>query len=219
MSHMTSAVFDDPKEGPTALHFPVPLSAERVTIADNWRALGMRATGSHDVLLDGVFVPDAAIGARRPKGKWHPVFHLVPMIALPLIYAVYVGVAEAARELALGEAMKKRDDHNVQYVVGEMESELASARIALESMIDTAARSTPSPETTSRVLIGRTLVGRSAIRTVEKAMEAAGGGSFFRSLGLERLYRDVQGARFHPLPEKPQLRYTGRLALGLDVDG
>jgi hypothetical protein len=33
-------------------------------------------------------------------------------------------------------------------------------------------------------------------------------------IGLERLFRDVQGARFH----RPQLRFSGRLALGLDVE-
>jgi len=67
-------------------------------------------------------------------------------------------------------------------------------------------------------MIGRTLAGRSAIRTVEKALEVAGGRSFYRSLKLERLFRDVQAARFHPLQEKVQLRYTGRLILGLDID-
>jgi acyl-CoA dehydrogenase len=50
-------------------------------------------------------------------------------------------------------------------------------------------------------------------------MEAAGGAAFYRSLGLERAFRDVQGARFHPLQENPQARYAGRLALGLDIDG
>jgi acyl-CoA dehydrogenase len=50
-------------------------------------------------------------------------------------------------------------------------------------------------------------------------MEVAGGAAFFRSLGLERLFRDIQGARYHPLQEKPQLLYSGRLALGLDVNG
>jgi alkylation response protein AidB-like acyl-CoA dehydrogenase len=64
----------------------------------------------------------------------------------------------------------------------------------------------------------RTLAGRAAIRTVEKAMEVVGGGSFYRRLGLERLFRDIQGARFHPLQDKRQLRYTGRFALGLDID-
>ena len=77
----------------------------------------------------------------------------------------------------------------------------------------------PGPETTNRAVIARTLAGQAAIRTVERAMEAAGGVSFYRGVGLERAFRDVQGARFHPLQKKAQLRYTGRLALGLDIDG
>ena len=50
-------------------------------------------------------------------------------------------------------------------------------------------------------------------------MEVAGGAGFFRELGLERLFRDVQGARYHPVRGKAQLLYAGRLALGLDVNG
>jgi hypothetical protein len=119
---------------------------------------------------------------------------------------VYAGVAEAARDLALREAARKRDDEAVQYLAGEMENELALTRLALADMIDAGANAEPGPETTNRVLTGRTLAGRAAIRTA------------FRSLGLERLFRDVQGARFHPLQEKAQLRYAGRRALGLDVD-
>jgi hypothetical protein len=38
-------------------------------------------------------------------------------------------------------------------------------------------------------------------------------------LTVERAFRDLRGARFHPLQDKPQLRYTGRGALGLDIDG
>ena len=38
-------------------------------------------------------------------------------------------------------------------------------------------------------------------------------------LDLERAFRDVQAARFHPLQSKQQLRYTGRVDLELDVDG
>lgn len=216
---MTSTVYDDPTDGPTVLHFSVPLAAETVKVLDNWRALGMRATGSNDIVIDDFFVTDAAIGARRPKGKWHPFFHALYVVVFPLILSVYVGVAQAARDLAIREAMKKRDDLNVQYLVGEMDSELEAARIALQGAIDMAADFEPGQEATNGMLIRRTLMGRSAIRAVEKAMEVVGGGSFFRSLGLERLYRDVQGARFHPLQEKPQQRYTGRLALGLDVDG
>jgi len=49
-------------------------------------------------------------------------------------------------------------------------------------------------------------------------MEAAGGAGFYRKTGLERIFRDVQAARYHPLQEKAQARLAGRLALGLDID-
>ncbi len=54
---------------------------------------------------------------------------------------------------------------------------------------------------------------------MERALEVAGGAGFFRSATLERLFRDVQACRYHPLPEKQQTRLTGRLMLGLDIDG
>ena len=216
---MTMAVFDDPKQGSTVLHFPVPLDAPGVKILDNWRTLGMRGTGSNDIVLEDVFVPDAAVGVRRAAGVWSLPFHTIYTIAFPLVYSVYVGVAERARDLALREAARKAKDPNVQMLVGEMDNELATARMALRQMIDAAATDSMSVETTNAVLVGRALAGRAAIRTVEKAMEVVGGASFFRGLGLERLFRDVQGARYHPLQEKPQLLYSGRLALGLDVNG
>jgi alkylation response protein AidB-like acyl-CoA dehydrogenase len=216
---MTMAIYDDPKDGPLVLHVAVPLGAPGVTIHDNWRTLGMRGTGSHDVTLDGVFLPDAAVGARRPPGRWSPVFHVIATIALPLIYSVYVGVAEAARDLAVREASRRREDAATQELVGAMELDLAAARLALRSMTDAAGGERMGPEVTNQVLVGRTLAGQAAIRTVEGAMEVAGGAGFFRSLGLERLFRDVQGARYHPLRGAAQRRYTGRLALGLDVNG
>jgi acyl-CoA dehydrogenase len=216
---LTMAVYEDPQGGPTVLHFPVPLDAPGVTVLDTWRTLGMRASGSHDIVLDRVFVPEDAVGARRPAGRWGPLMHAVATLALPLIYAVYVGVAEAARALALGEAMKRRQDPTTQRLVGEMENGLTAAQLALRHMVAVAASGRVNEETTNQVLIGRTLAGREAIRTVERAMEIAGGAGFFRSLGLERLFRDVQGARYHPVREPAQTHYTGRLALGLDVNG
>jgi acyl-CoA dehydrogenase len=214
---MTSAVTHDLEGGPTVLHFPVPMSSVRVL--DTWHTLGMRGSGSHDVVLEDVFVPDAAVGVRRPVNAWHPLFHAIVMIALPLIYAVYVGIAEAARDVALREARRKGDVRDLELLVGEMETELALARGMHARMIDTAAVSTPGPDTTNTIAMARTLVGRAAIRTVEKAMEVVGGASFYRALSLERMFRDVQGARFHPLQEKPQFRYSGRFALGRDLDG
>jgi alkylation response protein AidB-like acyl-CoA dehydrogenase len=214
----TMAVYDDPADGPTVLHFVIAMDAPGVRLHDNWRTLGMRGTGSNDVTLDGVFVPDAAIGVRRPSGRWSHAWHVVAANALPIIYSVYVGVAEAARDVAVREAGRRRDDHAVQDMVGAMETELAAARLAWRSMVDAANRGPVGPEVTNDVMIGRTLVGQAVLRTAEVAMEAAGGAAFFRSVGLERLFRDVQGARYHALRGPAQRRYTGRLALGLDVN-
>ena len=215
---MTMAIHDDPREGPTVLHVAIPFDAPGVTIHDNWRTLGMRGTGSHDVTLDGVFVPDAAVAVRRPSGRWSPVWHVVATIALPLIYSVYVGVAEAARDIALREAGRRREDAETQELVGAMEVELTTARLALRSMLDAANGERMGPEITNRVLVGRALAGPAAMRTVDTSMEIARGAGFFRALGLERLFRDVQAARYHPLRGAAQRRYTGRLALGVDVN-
>jgi alkylation response protein AidB-like acyl-CoA dehydrogenase len=216
---VTSAVTNDPQAGPTVLHFAVPLKADGVTIHDTWRAMGMRGTGSNDVELNDVFVADAAISGRRPQGKWHPLFHAISMLAFPLIYSAYMGVADGARAKAVEAARKKPDDGNLAYLAGEMENAHAAADIALADMIRIAETEKPGPETTNRQMIRRTMVAQNTIKTVERAMELAGGAAFYRSQGLERAFRDVQAGRYHPLQEKPQLRYTGRLALGLDIDG
>jgi acyl-CoA dehydrogenase len=215
---MTSGVFNDPDAGPTVLHFPLPLRGNGVSILDNWRTLGMRGTGSNDVNIEGAFVPDAAVGLRRPKGKWHYIYHLTVMVAMPLIMSVYVGVAEAAREIALTRARSKPDSLDVQLNLGELENELRNAQIAVDSAVVYAATAQPGPETTNEVLIRRTIAGRSAMRAVDRALDVAGGAGFFRNAGLERLFRDVQGARYHPMPEKRQLDYTARFTLELPLD-
>jgi acyl-CoA dehydrogenase len=214
----TMAVYDDPAEGPTVLHFVIPFDTPGLRIHDNWRTLGMRATGSNDVTLNDVFVPDAAIGARRPSGRWSHAWHIVAAMAIPAVYSVYVGVAEAARDVALREAARRRDDCAVQELAGTMDTELTAARLALRSMIEAAARGRVGAEVTNEVMMGRTLTGQAVLRTVDAAMEVAGGAGFFRSAGLERLFRDAQGARYHALRGAAQRQYAGRVALGLDVD-
>src|SRR5204863_5518455 len=134
----TMAVYDDPAEGATVLHFVIPFDAPGVKLHDNWRTLGMRGTGSNDVTLDGVFVPDAAVGIRRPSGRWSHAWHIVAANALPLVYSVYVGVAEAARDIAVREATRRRDDPATQEMVGALDTELTAARLALRSMVEAA---------------------------------------------------------------------------------
>lgn len=216
---ITGAVYDDPDAGPTVLHFPLSLKADGVRILDTWHVMGMRSTGSHDTAIEGAFVPEAAVSARRPQGQWHMLLHVAVMLAFPLVYSVYLGIAEAARDIAIERARSRNADDALCGLVGEMEDELAIARLAQADMVAVGAASEPGRDTTDRIMIGRTLVGHAAIRTVEKAMEVVGGASLYRDIGLERRFRDIQGARFHPLQEKAQHRYAGRNALGLPIDG
>jgi alkylation response protein AidB-like acyl-CoA dehydrogenase len=98
-----------------------------------------------------------------------------------------------------------------------MDTALRAARLAHDWMLQATDRNAPSAETVNDVMTGRALVAENAIRSVELAMELAGGAAFHRGIGLERLFRDIQGARYHPLQAGPQARYAGAMALGMDV--
>ncbi|MEA2986751.1 MAG: hypothetical protein QOD94_3005 [Alphaproteobacteria bacterium] len=215
---MTGAILESEGEPPMVLHFGVPMNSPHVKVLDTWRTLGMRGTGSHDVLIEGHMVPEAAVALRRKAGEWHPLFHIIATIAFPLIYSVYVGVAERARDIAIGLAKKKQPNHHAVNLAGRMETELAAARLAVESMLAAVRLNAPSADTVNQVMIGRQLVARHAIAAVELAMELAGGAGFYRAAGLERRFRDIQAARYHPLQSGPQAEYAGAMALGLPVD-
>jgi alkylation response protein AidB-like acyl-CoA dehydrogenase len=217
---LTTAVFNDPKDGLTVLHFGVNMRGDGVAVQDDWRAMGMCGTGSNSIDLTDVFVPEGAITARRPKGKWHRFFEVISPPVWSLVYSVYLGVAEAARDIAVRQAARRRDDPVIQELVGEMETELLSGQAALQAMVALASSEYDlDPATSNRVYQYKTIVARAALRTVEKAMEAVGGTSFFRDLGLERCFRDIQAARFHPFQERRQYVFSGRIALGLEPVG
>ncbi|UYN92994.1 MAG: acyl-CoA/acyl-ACP dehydrogenase [Enhydrobacter sp.] len=214
---MTGAVEQTP-EGPTVLQFGLPMTAPGIEVVDTWDTMGMRGSASHDVILKDVFVADQAIAGRRPSGKWHPMMHMVSMVAFPLVYAVYTGVAEAACQIAVAAAATRAASAPVE-TVGELHNEWVATRIAHDSMVAFSEIAQPGPETTSEIFVHRALVARGVLKTVELAMEAAGGAAYFRKLGLERLFRDAQGARFHPLQGSQQRQLAGRTALGLPIDG
>jgi alkylation response protein AidB-like acyl-CoA dehydrogenase len=215
---MTGAVLETDGEPPMVLHFGIPMNSPHVKVLDTWRTLGMRGTGSHDVLIEDYIVAESAVALKRKAGEWHPLFHTIATIAFPLIYSVYLGVAESARDIAISLAKKKTAGRHTIELAGRMETELAAARLARDSMLAAVRLNAPSAATINQVMIGRHLVERHAIATVEYAMETAGGVGFYRSAGLERKFRDIQAARYHPLRSGQQAKYAGATALGLPVE-
>jgi alkylation response protein AidB-like acyl-CoA dehydrogenase len=215
---MTTAVLEEQGAEPMVLHFGIPMNSPQLRIDPVWKTLGMRGTASHDVIIEGHVVPEAAVALKRKAGEWHPLFQIIGTFAIPLIYSVYLGVAESARDIAVKLAKKRRSDHHILQLVGQMDSELLGARIAHSYMLDVVAQNTPGAESINQVMMGRRLVAAHAIRAVELAMESAGGAGFYRAQGLERRFRDIQGARYHPMQPGQQAEYAGAMALGMPVD-
>lgn len=216
----TSVRWDDAPDGPQVLHCSVPFASEGVSIDRTWDTLGLRATGSHTVVLDDVFVPDAAISLVRPADRWHPIWNVVMGAAMPLIMAAYLGIGDAAVELALAARTGSVDPSVVQ-LVGEMLNAHTTATDVVTAMFADSAdlRFDNTDDLAARTLARKTVATEALVDTVGLAVEAVGGVGYSRASALERLLRDVHGARFHPLPRAKQTRLTGRVALGLDPVG
>jgi alkylation response protein AidB-like acyl-CoA dehydrogenase len=211
-----TSVRHDSEVGPEVLHFSIPFSGDGVMIVPTWEALGMRGTGSHDVSLRDVFVPDEAIITRRPAGVWHPLWDVVVPIALPLITSCYVGLAERAVELGMQAAA--RTGESLASVVGEMTNALTVAQLALDDMIRVNAgyRFKPGLGTTSSILARKAIATNGVKQAAELAAELVGGPGFLKGSPMERIIRDVRAMHFHPLPARRQQDFSGRVAMGLD---
>ena len=214
---MTGAIEDDPREGPTVLQFGVPMNAKGVSIDETWDTLGMRGTGSHDVVFDGVFVPDAAI-ARAPQAR-----RLASAAASGVDDRVSDGLFGLHRHRREGARHRGRPSGEAARssveLIGELETELASVRMACDAWSRSARPRRPVRRPPTRSSSTARWSRAARLRTADLAMDVTGGAAYFRRVGLERLFRDIQGARFHPLPTHMQRRLAGRTALGLPIDG
>lgn len=217
---ITSGPFEDPEQGWQVLHFPVSLQARGVEVLDNWHPMGMRGSGSNSVKLEGVFVPEESIAARRPRGDFHAMYCVVLPVALPLIMSVYRGVAEIAAEKARINC-KNSKDPVTPYILGEMETALTSAQVTVDSMvaITDGYEFSADVDTVNEIVKRKTVAAEACKKAVAKAVEACSGAGFMRAGGIESLLRDVMASHFHPLQEKRQYLFSGSLALGQQPPG
>jgi alkylation response protein AidB-like acyl-CoA dehydrogenase len=203
------------------LSMAIPFGTVGMTVLDNWDTLGMRGTGSNDVLLDDVFVPDDAVLADRPYGVIDPPLQVIISIAVPIIAAVYLGVAEAAYTAAVRSAsvVERASDPVVQRQVGLMSQRLRVAGWALDGAFKVVGDD-PEPSFEAVAAVGAAMreIALAGIDLCDVAMDVTGGPSFFKGSVIERCYRDIRAAKFHPLRPEVTLVHTGRLALGLPVD-
>ncbi|OED42716.1 hypothetical protein AB833_05690 [Chromatiales bacterium (ex Bugula neritina AB1)] len=208
---VTSAVVTG-QQSTEVIHFAIPMASEGISHHDNWNTIGMRATGSNDISLENVLVPDAAVVLRRPAG-WHPAFNAILPTAMPLIMSAYLGLADAAL-IQAREAAGKMPKH-LAVPLGELINQHTAATLAVDDMIQRNNNHgfSPDDENTSAILSRKTLATEAIKQSVELATEIVGGAAFFKGHPLERITRDVRASHFHPLPHRRQTSFSGRVAM------
>ncbi len=216
---------------PVVVHAFVPHDAPGLSTVPNWDAQGMRATESHDTVLEDVFVADSAVLCVVPAGPpTHPAVAVMLVWAVTLIANVYVGTAERALEITLAHAARRTSiaiprgifAHHplVQHQVADMYLALDAARCSVDAVArDWVGGVDHGPMWGPKVLAAKWQATVAANRVVDLACEVVGGSSYRRGTELERLSRDVRAARFHPGTDAFTHETLGKALLGVDGDG
>ena len=215
----------------------VTSGAPGMQIMNNWDALGMRGSGSHDVLFTDCFVAEADVIDTGLWGDWGEVFVAANLVITLGLVAAFLGIAETARDLSIemvttrrkapsGHALAER--HGIQHTIAEIEVDLAAARAVL-ARTATAADGffavhpfSRSPMDELHQLMKefqctKLTVTRNAIAIVDRALTASGGAGYLARSPLSRLYRDVRAGPFmQPLSPNEAFEYIGKVTLGLD---
>jgi alkylation response protein AidB-like acyl-CoA dehydrogenase len=184
----------------------VPRKTPGFKVVETWDTTGMRATASHDVVFEDMAVPETAVGARFTivEPLRTPVLPAIARWFLPLASSVYLGIAEEARDeayKAIGTGINSANRHEVltDVLAGEMEAAFLTAHCVRDQVAAELDTPPADPQQAmARAILCKEVVIRHAVQVVEKAVELAGGRSFFRKSPLERLARDVRAGQFHP---------------------
>jgi alkylation response protein AidB-like acyl-CoA dehydrogenase len=197
--------------------FLVPAGAG-LRVEETWDALGMRATGSHDLHVDVTVPPGALLGG--VEGLALVVAQLAPHWMVASYAAVYVGVARAAVDAAIEHVNERKLGHlpAIRARIGRADAAVAAARLAV---LEAARRVDEQPgdsETNRWVWRAKLLAGTTAAEVAASMLEAAGTSAMRRGHPLERLYRDARAGSLQPATSDVCADWLGVDALGGDPD-
>jgi alkylation response protein AidB-like acyl-CoA dehydrogenase len=229
--------FRDAQGGERLAMASMPRDSAGLEIKNNWDALGMRASGSHDVTFTNCFVPDTALLDLGMWGGWSEPYLTGNLIIAIGLTGVFLGLAEAARDLTV-EGVKTRrkgpsgqtlaERYSIQHLIAEIEIDLAASRAILGRTAMTAdaffsrqpAEGIPLHELHELMKdfqCAKWFVNRKAIDIVDRALTASGGAGYLSRHPLSRLYRDVRAGPFmQPFSPNEAFEYIGKVTLGLD---
>jgi hypothetical protein len=102
------------------------------------------------------------------RGNGIPFFNMLITVASPIVMSAYLGVAEAAHDVALQHVQSKREDPEVWYLQGELENALVTAGLAVHGMVEICAdyAFTPDVTTVNAVLIRKTIAAQALLRRI-----------------------------------------------------
>lgn len=195
------------------------------TIKEDWDVLGMRATQSHTTKLEGAHAPADQILCRiEPGPNAHPVVWGIFSHFEILLAACYTGIGKRALEVAV-ETVKNRDSVKNQTTYAndpDIRWRLADAAIEMDGIypqLTLAARDID--QGVDRGALWMPMVSAIKVRateaaknTVEKAIRACGGRSYYNSHELSRLYRDVLAGLFQPSDDESTHAAWANVLLG-----
>lgn len=198
----------------------VPMSSPGVRIEDTWDNMSMRATGSHDVVFDNVFVPD---NQRLPPPRGLPASQVNGWALLGS--AVYLGIAQAARDFAVTFAKERvpsglgkpiAELETVQHRIAHIELLLLQARSVLYG---TAELWQDRPEQRAdlgwRFAAAKYTVTNHAIQVTDLALRVVGSVGLQRKHSLERYFRDARAGLGNPPMDDVALTLIGKHALDI----
>jgi alkylation response protein AidB-like acyl-CoA dehydrogenase len=210
---LTAAVETGGDREPIAFLLPKP--AEGIRVTGEWRALGMRATGSHAVTVDDLVVPDEHVLGRGPEMA--TIFLSCAHWSWLSFASVFLGAAEAAHAHVCATLPTRRNEGldatlgdlpGVQQAVGEMRMRLDAARATLYAA---ALRPRADPIEHYGHMAGAKLFAcQTALDVCTLALRTAGGSGYLRGGPLERLLRDAHAGLLLPPSHDATLQWLGR---------
>jgi alkylation response protein AidB-like acyl-CoA dehydrogenase len=217
--------------GPEIVHVFVP--TKDVQIHDTWHVSGLCGTGSNDVSVDGVFVPESRMKSLfDPTGFRPEPLYQMPVLAhvAPAVSAVALGVARAALDEVAELAQTKVPDMSTapvaersvaQVEIARMEGELGAARSFLYDACDDVwqtclAGATPTMRQRALCRIAANHATEVSARVARRASTLGGSNSVFNTSSLQRHARDADVITHHFSQSPYVWEDAGRALLGLE---
>ncbi|MBS0545751.1 MAG: flavin-dependent monooxygenase [Proteobacteria bacterium] len=204
---------------------------DQVQIAPNWDVMGLLGTGSHDIVVKDVVVPEEWTFVRGGASSLDTPLYRYPTLsfAAQVLTVVGLGIARAAIDEVIGMAVGRASVTGapnlgervyVQLEMAKIEAELRAARAWFYEAIDDVwqvllAGGKPSDQQVSMLRLSTTHASRVAADVTRRAQMVSGGSGVYESCPLAAQVRDVQMITQHAFMGDITYQNAGAMMFGL----